>query len=131
MKYFKDADGAVHGFDDTDPQQVTLMESLAIAGGWLDVTDSWPPAPTANDLMIQARSLRNGYLTLLQSASDRHRDEIDAGVATTLTAAQYVTLLALKQTLRDVTKQAGFPASVSWPAIPDFLSNIPAGDPTI
>ncbi|MBV8647468.1 MAG: hypothetical protein JOZ06_08695, partial [Paludibacterium sp.] len=46
MQYFKDANDAVHGFDDTDPAQVALMNSLAIDQEWVDVTSSWPPAPT-------------------------------------------------------------------------------------
>ncbi|WP_294637441.1 hypothetical protein [uncultured Aquabacterium sp.] len=41
MKYLKDPDGHVHGFDISDQKQAELM--VLIASDWIDVTNHWPP----------------------------------------------------------------------------------------
>ncbi len=51
MKYFKDTQGAVHGFDETDPAQAVLMKQMA--SGWAEVTGTWPAPPTAAQLHQQ------------------------------------------------------------------------------
>ncbi len=48
----------------------------------------------------------------------RHRDQVDAGTPTVLTAAQYSGLLTYRQALRDVPLQAGFPSDIAWPVRP-------------
>ncbi len=48
MKYFKDQQGIVHGFDDSDPAQFALMNQLA--AGWADITGEWPAPPLAVQL---------------------------------------------------------------------------------
>lgn len=51
MRYIKDQLNAVHGFDETDAAQLSLMNQLfytnaVLNPGCTDVTGSWPPAQT-------------------------------------------------------------------------------------
>lgn len=47
MRYFTNpTDGQTYGYDPTKPGDAALMQSQAIASGWLEVTGSWPPALT-------------------------------------------------------------------------------------
>ncbi|CAG9177890.1 XkdW family protein [Cupriavidus pampae] len=48
----------------------------------------------------------------------RHRDQVDAGSPTALTAPQYADLLRYRQALRDMPTQSGFPSNVDWPSRP-------------
>lgn len=51
MRYFQNA-GKTYGYDETIPSQVPYIDK-AIAAGWVEVTGSWPPAPTAAELTAQ------------------------------------------------------------------------------
>lgn len=50
MKYFKDPQGNVNGYD---PVAEVALIHAAVAAGWIDVTGAWPPIPTAADLAAQ------------------------------------------------------------------------------
>ncbi len=54
MKYFKDPQGAVHGFDETNPGEAALMNKMAT--GWTDITGVWPEPPTAVQLHQQLQA---------------------------------------------------------------------------
>lgn len=82
-----------------------------------------PPAPTQDQLSAQARSDRDTKLAATNWLVERHREEQETGT-TTLTAQQYADLLAYRQALRDVPQQTGFPESIQWPAIPEFLNDV-------
>jgi len=45
MKYYENPQNQVYAFDETDPTQVPLIEE-AIKNGWLDISASYPIAPT-------------------------------------------------------------------------------------
>jgi Phage tail assembly chaperone protein len=64
------------------------------------------------------RSQRDALVAQSDWVVQRHREQSDSGITTSLTAAQYASWLAYRQALRDISKQAGFPASVAWPAQP-------------
>lgn len=51
MRYFQDASKQVHGFDDSQPGDQVLMNQLTV--GWTEITGSWPPPPTAEQLLAQ------------------------------------------------------------------------------
>lgn len=56
MKYYRNQEDQVFGYDETDPKQESLI-AAAIAAGWTDITSSWPPAapaPTAAQLAMAA-----------------------------------------------------------------------------
>lgn len=54
MKYFKDTQGCIHGFDEADPAQAALMNQ--VASGWIDITGAWPAPPTAAQLQQQLQA---------------------------------------------------------------------------
>jgi hypothetical protein len=45
MRYFKNLEGVVSGFDETNPSQLPYMQK-AIDAGDIEITGSWPPATT-------------------------------------------------------------------------------------
>ena len=69
MRYFKNLQNEVYGYDDT---QEDLIEQ-AIANYWEEVTDSWPPTPVASEA-IQV-SMRQCRLALLQ---ENQLDDVEA-----------------------------------------------------
>jgi hypothetical protein len=54
--------------------------------------------------MANLRATRNMHLDKTDALVARHRDEKDAGTATTLSDADFKALLAKRQSLRDITK---------------------------
>ncbi len=60
MKYLKDPQGAVHGFDETNPGDVALMKKIAT--GWADITGAWPEPPTAVQLHQQLQAAAQAAL---------------------------------------------------------------------
>lgn len=54
MRYFKDEQGGIHGFEESDHAQVELMNQLT--SGWLDITASCPPSPSVSELQQQLQS---------------------------------------------------------------------------
>lgn len=86
---------------------------------WDQATESWLLLQPAIDARANAaRSKRSGLINGSEWLMARHRDEIDRGVATTLTAAQFTALLDYRQVLRDLPSQPGFPLDITWPTSP-------------
>lgn len=54
---------------------------------------------------------------------ERHRDELDAGIATTLSAERYAELQAYRQQLRDWPAQPGWP-DIDMPTQPEWLAQL-------
>lgn len=73
---------------------------------------------------VAERSWRDTELNATQWPVARHRDELDAGTATTLSADQFVELLAYRQALRDWPAAAAFPESTSRPVAPTWLAAV-------
>lgn len=69
---------------------------------------------------VVVRAQRDRLLTVTQWLVDRHRDQIEAVTATTLTAADMTALLAWRQALRDLPAiyATGNPADVVFPPCP-------------
>lgn len=87
---------------------------------WQDGAWVWPTDVLANAI----RAERDRRLTAVLWMRDRHRDEQELGLATTLDASQYNALMAYIQALRDIPERAGFPwggvkdEAVPWPVEP-------------
>lgn len=126
MKYIQDFRG-VHGFDDTDPAQGTLMNRLfytngALNSGCTDVTGSWPPAPTFAQLW--AAYQHQAALALESSDTAMHRiAEAVAVGATAWTAADVVAFVNWRRSLRTILVQSqpttlppALPARPPYPA---------------
>ncbi|BBH11692.1 phage tail assembly chaperone [Chromobacterium haemolyticum] len=77
-----------------------------------------PPPLTTAQLSDKSRTQRDLLLVNTQWLVQRHRDQLEIGTATTLSADQFKELQTYRQALRDVPAQKGFPASITWPAVP-------------
>ncbi|MFP3506648.1 phage tail assembly chaperone [Burkholderia sp. SIMBA_062] len=75
-----------------------------------------PPQPFEERIEI-ATNKRNRLLEQTDGLVTRHRDQVEEGVETTLTEAQYRALLAYRRELRDLTGKEGFP-EIEWPTFP-------------
>lgn len=72
----------------------------------------------------QSRDVRISSTTWLV---ERHREEQEMNIATTLSENEYNELLNYRQALRDITKLEGAPwdgggPNTPWPTVPNFLS---------
>lgn len=83
-------------------------------------SDQEPPTP--EQVMADLRAERNIKLTETDPIIARHRDEVERGGKTTLTAGQYTDLQTYRQELRDlpdnIPNNVKSMADVSWPVSP-------------
>jgi len=89
--------------------------------GWGD--DGYPrlevaPAPSAEQLATVERAWRDVQLAGTDSVVTRHRDELEEGSQTSLTAEQYAELQAYRRKLRDWPEGAQFPLKDHRPIAP-------------
>lgn len=68
------------------------------------------------------RIWRDLQLSLSDGVVSRHRDEVESGLATTLTAEQYTALQAYRRQLRDWPQGAEFPLVDHRPIAPAWLA---------
>lgn len=106
---------------DTTPHAAEIYAAV-IAGTYGPIADYAPPIYTTDELETAARTWRDGEITASQWLVERHRDQTDAGTATTLTADQYKALLVYRQALRDWPTVTDFPADSTKPVAPDWLA---------
>lgn len=83
-----------------------------------------PVPPAIAQLQDQERTWRDQTLAVTEGLRDRHRDQLEIGVTTTLTPEQFTELLVYMQTLRDWPQSDAFPDSSARPASPTFLSHM-------
>lgn len=93
---------------------------------WVAAGGITSPEVTAEEKAQQQeaaeRTWRDAELNDTQWPVARHRDELDAGTATTLSADQFAELLAYRQALRDWPAAKAFPDSDARPAAPAWLA---------
>jgi hypothetical protein len=70
------------------------------------------------------RGWREGALASVAWMRDRHRDQVEIGGATNLSAEQYLGLLQYMQDLRDWPQSAAFPGKAERPQPPEWLMQI-------
>lgn len=70
------------------------------------------------------RSWRDAELAKQVWPRDRHRDQLEIGAGTTLTAEQFSELLVYMQALRDWPQSDAFPDSSARPVPPAFLETV-------
>lgn len=80
-----------------------------------------PPPPSPELLAANERAWRDRQLAESDGVVSRHRDEVEAGGATTLTAAQYSELQAYRQELRKWPQGEEFPLVDHRPVAPTWL----------
>lgn len=84
------------------------------------------PEPTTEELADSVRTERDARITACDWVIMRHRDELDDGEETTLSADEYAAWLAYRRALRDLPDAEGFPWSgggaddedCPWPNVP-------------
>ncbi|WP_447786379.1 hypothetical protein [Pseudomonas germanica] len=84
-----------------------------------------PPPLDAEALAVVERTWRDAQLALTDPLVSRHRDEIEEGGATSLTADQYAELQAYRRRLRDWPQGDQFPLAEHRPSAPTWLSAQP------
>ncbi len=80
-----------------------------------------PPPPSAEDLAAVERAWRDQSLSATDSVVTRHRDELEDGAATTLTAEQYAELQTYRRALRGWPETGEFPRTEHRPPAPVWL----------
>jgi hypothetical protein len=111
------------------PNEWAQLQALIADGGVEVAAYVAPPAPSASQVAAfqagQLRSARDALILDCDWVVNRHRDQLAAGSTTSLTNDQYAAWLTYRQSLRDVSKQAEWPTSVTWPPSPPPASNDP------
>ncbi|WP_047287275.1 tail fiber assembly protein [Pseudomonas protegens] len=83
-----------------------------------------PPPPSVEDLAAVERAWRDQHLAETDGVVTRHRDELEDGAATTLTAEQYSQLQTYRRALRGWPESGEFPLSEHRPLVPEWLSSL-------
>ncbi|MGV8860188.1 MAG: phage tail assembly chaperone [Pseudomonas sp.] len=81
-----------------------------------------PPPMSAEDTAAAERVWRDARLAATDGVVSRHRDELEEGSESTLTAAQYLLLQAYRRALRNWPESGEFPLMDHRPLAPPWLS---------
>ncbi|WP_411958909.1 phage tail assembly chaperone [Pseudomonas sp. s4] len=82
-----------------------------------------PPPPADPEVLATIeRQWRDAQLLATDGIVSRHRDELEAGVTTTLTDEQYAELQAYRRALRDWPSVGAFPSIDERPSAPIWLT---------
>jgi hypothetical protein len=126
-------DSAVHA--EIPDGAIVLADNLWFAtineqdGVWARVGDEVMKLPIpeliqdVSALIEAARNWRDGEITRVDWVRDRHRDEVELGGATSITAERYTELLGYIQQLRDWPLSEGFPDASSRPDAPEWIAS--------
>ena len=72
-------------------------------------------------ITVYVRHQREKLLAVATDALNRHRNQIEFGLPTTLTEDEIRDVAAYAQALRDITSQDNYPYNVVWPETPAGL----------
>lgn len=92
---------------------------IELSGGKLTLVDR---VETAEELASAERAVRDDELLSVEWLRNRHRDQLDIGVDTTLTPAQFKELLVYLQALRDWPQSEHFPKIEHRPVAPPWIA---------
>ena len=81
------------------------------------------PEQGLDELSSAEREWRDAEIVRVIWLRDRHRDEVEMGAETTISAEQYVELLAYIKALRDWPATTEFPAEESRPVVPEWVTS--------
>jgi hypothetical protein len=88
---------------------------------WVEKGGKTLPLSTPEEDAATERRWRDGELESVKWLRERHRDEVELGGATSLTADQYGELLAYMQSLRDWPQATKFPGTKYRPIRPGWI----------
>ena len=101
----------------------TLQETEGVwaidSGG---VISCIPRVPTLPSLIEQERTWRDAELSAVQWLRERHRDQLEIDMPTTITVEQFVQLLVYMQALRDWPQSPDFPDIQHRPIAPPWIA---------
>lgn len=100
--------------------QATGLRIVADAQGLPVLAE--PLAATVEELESAERTWRDLQLSLSDGVVTRHRDELEEGIAATLTAEQYSALQGYRRQLRDWPQGADFPLEDHRPVAPPWIA---------
>jgi hypothetical protein len=83
-----------------------------------------PPPPSLEVCAAIEREWRDGRLAATDGVVSRHRDELEEGLETTLTPAQYTELQAYRRALRNWPEAGEFPLIEHRPLPPSWLTEL-------
>ncbi|CUR74510.1 phage tail assembly chaperone [Achromobacter xylosoxidans] len=81
-----------------------------------------PDPPTPEQLAVTERAWRGSQLNATDALVQRHRDELEDGANTTLSAEQYQELQVYRHALREWPEAEGFPSTDLRPVAPAWMS---------
>lgn len=132
MKYFARLEGG-YVVERLDVDELPpFHESLRWVECEADVQVGWHQADASAPLLAPViglseraaaeRQWRDVEISRVRWLRERHRDEVDLDLATTLSGEQFRELLTYVQALRDWPQSNAFPASEQRPAAPSWLA---------
>jgi len=115
------------GIEISDEDHAALFEprqAVKIIGRGVDGRPELqdPPQPTAEELAAIERTWRDYQLSLTDGVVTRHRDELEDGSETTLSADQYTELQTYRRKLRSWPESGEFPLREHRPIAPSWLA---------
>lgn len=111
-----------HATEVAPPETGEGEVAIMTAEGWIVGVAPEAELPDEEaDAATVARAQRDAQIARVRWIIDRHRDQVELGQATTLSAEQHLAVLTYVQGLRDVPQQPDFPTTIQWPALPAGL----------
>jgi hypothetical protein len=123
MKHLQVIDGVVRFSFEAEPDKSFWTDIVEVADddarylSFLAFQSMPSPDPDAVE-----RAWRDAEIVRVAWIRDRHRDEVELAVPTTITAEQYTELLAYIRALRDWPAGAEFPAVDHRPPAPEWIA---------
>lgn len=130
---YRTSDGAVYPFGAQHADET--YNGIGLIPAWLTANprpDAWSvwkdgawvrdEAAWQTERMATERAWRGAQLNATDALVQRHRDETEGAVPTTLSADQYQELQVYRHALREWPEAAGFPSTDLRPVAPAWLS---------
>lgn len=103
------------------------MKLVVGANGKLILVNPDPVVPTLEQLFAAERKWRNAEFSRVMWLRDRHRDQLNLEIDTTLAADQFHEVLVYMQALRDWPQSPKFPDAEERPAPMGWFDNTQEG----
>ena len=104
-------------FVGVSPPQYKQLGSESGRPAWIDL-----PEPSPQESSSLERAWRDAELSGLVWLRDRHRDQLEIEIETTLTSEQFAELLVYMQALRDWPQAEYFPVIEHRPVAPPWIA---------
>lgn len=122
-QHYQDAAGRVHYLSAAD-HIAAAGAGLPLPGAdWTPITADAAlailnPGPSSDEIWAALRTERDKRLIAATAILDRHRNQRDFGLTTTLTDAEATAWATYAQSLRDLPEATSDPAAPKWPVEP-------------